>query len=214
MDTSPVTPSIPATSVHSKHDVDYVFYELTRSICPACRRVIDAKIILRDNKVYMRKRCPDHGEFEALIYGDAELYTQSTRFNKPGTVPLAFHSRIQHGCPYDCGLCPDHQQHTCLGIIEVNSACNMDCPLCFADAGAGFNLTLEEVEEILDSLIAAEGNPEVVQFSGGEPSLHPRIGDMMRAAKRRNIRYVMLNTNGKRIDAKIDRARQEGVHDG
>src|SRR6266487_3731200 len=75
----------------------------------------------------------------------------------------------KHGCPHDCGLCPDHQQHACLGIIEVNSACNMDCPLCFANAGAGFNLTLEEVEGILDHLVETEGNPEVVQFSGGEP---------------------------------------------
>jgi uncharacterized radical SAM superfamily Fe-S cluster-containing enzyme len=161
--------------------------------------MLDAKVLLRNNKVFMRKRCPEHGEFEALIYGDAELYATSARFNKPGTVPLEFHSQIQHGCPYDCGLCPDHQQHTCLGIIEVNSACNMECPLCFANAGAGFNLTLEEVEEILDSLVAAEGSPEVVQFSGGEPSIHPQITDMMRAAKQRNIRYVMLNTNGKRI---------------
>jgi tetraether lipid synthase len=190
---------VPAATSRKKQDVDYVFYELTRSICPECRRVIDAKVLLRDNKVYMRKRCPEHGEFEALIYGDAQLYTNATRFNKPGTIPLEFHASIERGCPYDCGLCPDHQQHTCLGIIEVNSACNMDCPLCFANAGAGFNLTLEEVEEILDSLVAAEGNPEVVQFSGGEPSIHPHICDMMRAAKQRNIRYVMLNTNGKRI---------------
>ena len=190
---------VPSSTSHTKRDVDYVFYELTRSICPECRRVIDAKVLLRENKVYMRKRCPEHGEFEALIYGDAELYTSSARFNKPGTIPFAFHSAIQHGCPYDCGLCPDHQQHTCLGIIEVNSACNMECPLCFANAGAGFNLTLEEVEEILDSLVVTEGNPEVVQFSGGEPSIHPKICDMMRAAKQRNIRYIMLNTNGKRI---------------
>lgn len=189
----------PTAATRKKQDVDYVFYELTRSICPECRRMVDAKVLLRDNKVYMRKRCPEHGEFEALVYGDAELYTKSARFNKPGTIPLEFHTQVRHGCPYDCGLCPDHQQHTCLGIIEVNSACNMDCPLCFANAGAGFNLTLEEVEEILDSLVAAEGSPEVVQFSGGEPSIHPKICDMMRAAKKRDIRYVMLNTNGKRI---------------
>jgi uncharacterized radical SAM superfamily Fe-S cluster-containing enzyme len=50
-----------------KKDADYVFYELTRSICPECRKVIDAKILLRDNKVYMAKRCPDHGPFEALV---------------------------------------------------------------------------------------------------------------------------------------------------
>ena len=199
MDTMHTESAITGIPSRQKEDVDYVFFELTRSICPECRRMLDAKVLLRHNKVYMRKRCPEHGEFEALIYGDAELYAASARFNKPGTTPLEFHSQIQHGCPYDCGLCPDHQQHTCLGIIEVNSACNMECPLCFANAGAGFNLTLEEVEEILDSLVAAEGSPEVVQFSGGEPSIHPQIADMMRAAKQRNIRYVMLNTNGKRI---------------
>ncbi len=182
-----------------KHDVDYVFYELTRSICPECRRVLDAKVLLRDNKVYLRRRCPEHGEFEALVYGDAQAYTSAAKFNKPGTIPLEFTTAIQHGCPHDCGLCPDHQQHACLGIIEVNSACNMDCPLCFANAGAGFNLTLEEVEGILDHLVETEGNPEVVQFSGGEPSIHPQIIEMLRAAKARNIRHVMLNTNGKRI---------------
>ncbi len=182
-----------------KRDADYVFYELTRSICPECRRVIDAQILLRDNKVIMRKRCPEHGQFEAVVYGDAQAYTSAAKFNKPGTIPLQFTTPIAHGCPHDCGLCPDHQQHACLGIIEVNSACNMDCPLCFANAGAGFNLTLEEVEGILDHLVATEGSPEVVQFSGGEPSIHPQIIPMMRAAKARDIKYVMLNTNGKRI---------------
>ncbi len=189
---------IPSTA-RLKQDADYVFFELTRSICPECRRVIDAHIVLRNGKVYMRKRCPEHGRFEALVYGDAEAYTRLAKFNKPGTIPLSFTHEVRAGCPYDCGLCPEHQQHACLGIIEVNSACNMDCPLCFANAGAGFNLTLEEVEAILDDFVRTEGNPEVVQFSGGEPSIHPQIIEMLRAAKARNIRYVMLNTNGKRI---------------
>ena len=123
MENSPVH-TIP--SVRKKHDADYVFYELTRSICPDCRRVIDAHILLRGNKVYMRKRCPEHGQFEALVYGDARAYTSAARFNKPGTIPLTFSTPIVQGCPQDCGLCPDHQQHACLGIIEVNSACNDD----------------------------------------------------------------------------------------
>ncbi len=147
----------------------------------------------------MHKRCPEHGPFEALIYGDAQAYVEQARYNKPGTIPLHFSTEVVHGCPYDCGLCPDHQQHACVGIIEVNSACNMDCPLCFANAGAGFNLTLEEVEDILDNFVAAEGYPDVVQFSGGEPSIHPQIIPMLKAAKERNIRHVMLNTNGRRI---------------
>ncbi|MBI2941090.1 MAG: radical SAM protein [Chloroflexi bacterium] len=196
--------TIPATSAQltpKKRDTDYVFYELTRSICPECRRVIDAQVLLRDNKVYLRKRCPDHGRFEALVYGDAGAYVSSARFNKPGTIPLQFTTASERGCPHDCGLCPNHQQHVCVGIIEVNSACNMACPLCFASSGAGFNLTLEEVEGILDHLVATEGCPEVVQFSGGEPTIHPQIVPMLRAAKARGIRHVMLNTNGRRIAA-------------
>lgn len=180
-------------------DADYVFYELTRSICPDCRRVIDAQVILRDNKVYMRKRCPTCGPFEALVYGDAEAYVANGKYNKPGTIPLAFGTEHERGCPYDCGLCPDHQQHTCLGIIEVNSVCNMDCPLCFSTAGPGFSLTLEEVEAMLDDFVRTEGVPEVVQFSGGEPTIHPQIIDFVKAAQARGIRFVMINTNGKRI---------------
>ena len=184
-----------------KKDSDSVFFELTRSICPVCRRVIDAQVLLRDNKVYMQKRCPEHGPFEALIYADAEAYVSSARFNKPGTIPLKYSTEVDLGCPHDCGLCPDHQQHACLGIIEVNSACNMDCPLCFAEAGSGFNLTLAEVEGILDHFVETEGEPEAVQFSGGEPSIHPEIIPMLKAATQRNIKHVMMNTNGKRIAA-------------
>src|SRR5260370_34842146 len=117
-----------------KKDADYVFYELTRSICPKCRKVIDAKVVLRDNKVYMRKRCPDWGPFEALVYADAQAYTSQARYNKPGTIPLAFNGEVLDGCPYDSGLCPDPQHPTGLAIIERNHPRNMCCPLSFAAA--------------------------------------------------------------------------------
>ena len=81
-----------ATQRQAKQDADYIFHELTRSICPDCRRVIDAQIIIRANKVYMRKRCPEHAWFEGLISSDAEMYVDSIKFNKPGTMPL----RAQH----------------------------------------------------------------------------------------------------------------------
>ena len=156
-----------------KQDADYIFHELTRSICPECKAVIDAQVIIRDNKVYMRKRCPEHGWFEGIISSDAEMYVGSVRFNKPGTIPLDFSTEVENGCPLDCGLCPEHKQHICLALIEVNTACNLDCPVCFADAGAGYNLTLEQVESMLDRFVEIEGDPEVVQFSGGEPTIHP-----------------------------------------
>lgn len=192
------------TKTIQKQDRPEIFWEFTRSICPECRRVIDAHILLREGKVYIRKRCPEHGQFEALYFGDAQLYVDIAPFNKPGTLPLEFATEVRDGCPYDCGLCPDHQQHACLALIEVNEACNLDCPLCFADSGThlakdGFELTFEQVNFMLDRFIAAEGNPEVVQFSGGEPSLHPQILDFIKLAKDKGIDYVMLNTNGIRI---------------
>ena len=187
-----------------KQDADFIFHELTRSICPECRKVIDAQIIIRQNKVYMRKRCPEHGWFEGLISSDAEMYVDSIKFNKPGTIPLDLSTEVKDGCPLDCGLCPEHKQHICLAMIEVNTGCNLACPICFANAGPGYSLTMEQVEGMLDRFVEIEGDPEVVQFSGGEPTIHPRILDMVQAAKDRGIRQVMINTNGLRI-AKDDR---------
>jgi len=186
----------------AKIDRDEVFLEYTKSICPVCKRVVDGEINVRDGRVFLRKRCPEHGPFEALVYSDADLYMSQLRYNKPGTLPLQFQTEVRDGCPLDCGMCPEHKQHSCLGLIEVNSNCNLDCPICFADSGHqpdGFALTVEQVELMLDAFVAAEGEPEVVQFSGGEPTIHPDIVRFIEMAKERGIKAVMLNTNGIRI---------------
>lgn len=185
--------------MQQRQEADFIFYDLARSLCPECRALLDAQVLIRHNKVFMRKRCPDHGVFEGLIYGDAEMFATAMRYNRPGSIPLKFSTEVKDGCPFDCGLCPEHKQHACVGIIEVNTACNLNCPVCFANAGPGYNLTLAEVERMLDRFVECEGIGEVVQFSGGEPSIHPEIVPMLRAAKRRPIKHVMLNTNGVRI---------------
>ncbi|HEY1575397.1 MAG TPA: radical SAM protein [Pseudonocardiaceae bacterium] len=185
-----------------KVDRDEVFVEYTKSICPVCKVVLDAQVNIRDDKVYLRKRCGEHGWFEALVYGDAQAYLSSARFNKPGTIPLTFQTEVRDGCPSDCGLCPDHKQHACLGIIEVNTHCNLDCPICFADSGHqpdGYAITLEQCERMLDVFVASEGEAEVVMFSGGEPTIHQDILAFVDAAQARPIRNVNLNTNGIRL---------------
>ncbi|MGH2946372.1 MAG: radical SAM protein [Solirubrobacteraceae bacterium] len=176
----------------------------TESICPRCTTVLDAEVIVRGGRAVLTRTCPAHGRFEALVYGDAARYVEIQRFNKPGEEPLERQTRAARGCPHDCGICPEHAQHTCLGIIEVNTACNLDCPICFAESGSGpqehgYSLSLEQVESMLDAFVRAEGEPESVQLSGGEPSIHPRILDMLTAARRRGIKLVMLNTNGIRL---------------
>jgi uncharacterized radical SAM superfamily Fe-S cluster-containing enzyme len=192
----------------------------TESICPRCRRILDAELVVRDGRVVLRRTCPEHGEIEAVVYGDARRYLDIQRFNKPGDQPLERQTEVTRGCPHDCGICPEHAQHTCLGVIEVNTACNLDCPICFAESGTGhqehgYSLTLGQVESMLDAFVRAEGEPESVQLSGGEPSIHPQILEMLEAAKRRGIKLVMLNTNGIRLarDPRFAPALAElGVH--
>ncbi len=185
-----------------KCDRDEVFIEYTKSICPVCKVVVDGQVNIRAGKVYLRKRCKEHGWFEALVYGDAQMYVASARFNKPGTIPLTFQTEVKDGCPSDCGLCPEHKQHACLGIVEVNTNCNLDCPICFADSGHqpdGYSITLEQCDAMLDTFVASEGEAEVVMFSGGEPTIHKDILAMIDLAQAKAIRNVNLNTNGIRL---------------
>ncbi len=179
----------------------HLFMDLTRSLCPVCRRVVDAQVLARDGKVILRKRCPEHGSSEALLSSDLSWYLHGMRYTRTGLLPTARATDVQQGCPYDCGLCPEHQQHTCLAIIEVNSGCNLRCPICFMSAGdvPAFSLSLDQVDRMLDRLIAMEGETEVVQISGGEPTIHPDIVEILAAVRRRPVRYVMLNTNGLRL---------------
>ena len=179
----------------------YIFLGQTTSMCETCLKLVPAKIIQAGEAVFYQKRCAEHGVQKTLISSDAAYWKRCRDFLKPGDVPLKFHTRIDQGCPYDCGLCPDHEQHSCLALIEVNEECNLACPTCFASSSPerATRRTLAEIEHMLDLLVESEGQPDLLQISGGEPSIHPEILEIIRAAKRRPIRHVMLNTNGIRI---------------
>ncbi|MBL8970761.1 MAG: radical SAM protein [Myxococcales bacterium] len=180
---------------------DYIYYDFTLSLCSRCLRRVDAKIVIRGDEVLMLKRCPEHGPEEVLIASDAAYYRRCRDFLKPGEAPLHPGTRTHFGCPYDCGLCPDHEQHSCLTLIEVTDRCNLSCPTCYAESSPsrGRHRTLAEVEAMLDVIVASEGRPDVVQISGGEPTIHPQFFEILDAAKRRPIRHLMVNTNGIRI---------------
>jgi uncharacterized radical SAM superfamily Fe-S cluster-containing enzyme len=178
-----------------------VFLGQTTSLCEDCLTLVPAKIVRDGEAVLLHKRCPQHGPQQTLISSDYAYWKLCREFLRPGDLPLHFHSPIDRGCPWDCGLCPDHEQHSCLALLEVTDACNLRCPVCFAKSGPerqSFR-PLAEVEAMLDALVASEGQPDLVQISGGEPTLHPEILAILRAAKARPIRHVMLNTNGLRL---------------
>jgi 7,8-dihydro-6-hydroxymethylpterin dimethyltransferase len=182
-------------------DRPYLYYELTNSICTTCFRKVEAKIVLQDDQVYMHKRCPRHGFEKVLISTDAEYYKRSRLTLKPGQLPVKFNTPIRYGCPYDCGLCPDHEQHSCLTLVEITDACNLACPICYAESGPHrqTHRSLEHVEFMLDCVVRNEREPDIVQISGGEPTIHPHFFEILDAARRRPIKHLMVNTNGVRI---------------
>src|SRR5690606_17990502 len=62
------------------------------------------------------------------------------------------------------------------------------------------DLDLLQVEKMMDFYMAAEkGKAEILQISGGEPTLHNDIISIIQMAKDKGFKYVMLNTNGIRI---------------
>lgn len=184
---------------------DYTYLGLTRSLCPECRRLVDAKIITRRGRVYFRKRCPEHGLIEDFVCSDVAYYDRH-ELSQPARAPRAYGTRPDKGCPYDCGLCTEHEQHTCVALVEVTSNCNLKCPMCFAESGpGGQHIDLATYRRMVDRYVQLEGIADVLQISGGEPTLHPDIVAMTRYAYEQPIQAVMINTNGIRLahDAKL-----------
>src|SRR5262249_22724187 len=122
-------------------------------------------------------------------------------FLKAPEMPNRFNTPVRWGCPYDCGLCTDHQQHSCVSLIELTDACNLRCPIYYAASGPARTQfrSLAEIERMLEAVVRNEGEPDVVQLSGGEPTLHPDFFAVLDLAKARPIKHVMVNTNGIRI---------------
>lgn len=181
------------------HVRDYTFLGTTRSLCPQCRRVVDAKIVTRNGRVYFRKHCPEHGLVEDFVCSDVAYYDRH-EYSQPARQPHAYGTEVAKGCPHDCGLCPDHEQHTCIALVEITSGCNLKCPMCFAESGPGGTaIDFATYARMVDRYVYLEGIPDVLQISGGEPTLHPDLVRMVRYAYDSPIQQVMINTNGIRL---------------
>jgi uncharacterized radical SAM superfamily Fe-S cluster-containing enzyme len=185
----------------ARKSAPYLFLGQTTSLCETCLALVPAKVVAENGCVYYLKRCAEHGVQKTLIADDVPYWKSQRDWLKPGDRPLAVQTRTERGCPYDCGLCPDHEQHSCLAILEINEACNLSCPVCFAESSTArtAHRPLAEIERMLDVVVESEGEPDLVQISGGEPTLHPQFFEVLAAARARPIRHLMINTNGLRI---------------
>lgn len=180
----------------------YLFYDVAVSICSECYRKVEGKIVFEGGNVFLLKHCPQHGNEKILMADDVDYYRRCREvFIKTPEMPLVFNTPVKWGCPYDCGLCSDHQQHSCLSLIEICDYCNLACPVCYAESSPDRQQfrSLAQIERMLDAVVRNEGEPDVVQISGGEPTLHPGFFEILEMAKARPVRHLMINTNGVRI---------------
>jgi 7,8-dihydro-6-hydroxymethylpterin dimethyltransferase len=180
----------------------YMFYDVAITVCSVCFRKLEGKFVFENDNVFLLKRCPEHGAERVLIADDVDYYRRCREvFIKRPEMPLVYNTPVKWGCPYDCGLCTDHEQHSCLSLVEVTDSCNLRCPVCYANSGPERlqHRPLAVIEKMFDAVVRNEGHPDVVQISGGEPTLHPDFFEILELAKARPIQHLMINTNGVRI---------------
>ena len=187
----------------------------TKSVCPVCLRVLDASKRAEKDGIYLDKRCPEHGDFSALIWeGPLPSYLRWNSENR-AIDPPRDGREPEKGCPYDCGLCTEHLRKGCCMLLELTKRCNLRCPVCFAAAGeeAGEDLSLAEIEKQYDYLMA-HGGPFNIQLSGGEPTVRDDLPEIIRLGREKGFTFFQLNTNGLRLAAEpgyAERLRDAGL---
>ncbi len=193
----------------------------TRSRCPVCHASCPAtvrKVSGTPEKIHLFRTCPDHGSFDVCISSDARFYWLSKGSGaccgggaccagdggKDGTL----------GRNADPGEALGLQEKlsTCLALIEIVDSCNLACPTCYASSPQSPDVKAASLEDIcarVQAVIDRKGKIEILQLSGGEPTLHPRFFELLEWCQNHpSIEYVLLNTNGVRIARDDEFARE------
>lgn len=174
----------------------------TVSVCPVCLERIPAQKTAYGDNIYLEKTCPEHGDFKSLVWEGKPRYQVWLR-EEDNTKPVICDTEVERGCPYDCGMCPQHEQQACCVLIELTQRCNQNCKFCFADAGHRLaEMNLEEISGLYDFLLErSPGRPFNIQLSGGEPTLREDLAEIIRLGKAKGFPYIQVNSNGKLLAA-------------
>ncbi|MFH0777743.1 MAG: radical SAM protein [Candidatus Eisenbacteria bacterium] len=182
-------------------------------------QVIDARLFEEGGRVMMEKSCPAHGHFRDIYWSDVEIYLKADKWGfSDGLGLLNPKVRGATRCPDQCGLCNRHTSHTGLGNIDLTNRCDLVCPICFANSNVAGYLFEPSYEEVVDMLKCFRTEQPVagrmIQFSGGEPTLHPRFLDIVRAARRLGFSHIQIASNGINLsDAKFaEECARAGLH--
>jgi 7,8-dihydro-6-hydroxymethylpterin dimethyltransferase len=181
----------------------------TDSLCPHCFQRIPARRIIDGDFVYLEKACPNHGVLEKTVIwkNHPKPFDQWNRNHSPADSEAAPFSekpipagQNDAGCPFSCGICSNHRQHTCSAILEVTHSCDLRCPICFAasEPASVAAPDLGAVELMLHTIRDCAGNCPI-QLSGGEPSLRNDLPSIVALAQKIGFDHIQVNTNGIRL---------------
>ena len=182
------------------------YYSKTQSLCPECLQRIGAEIYEENDQIWMRKTCPDHGDFKDLISSSAKYYkwthykTEDWSFEKDGEAnPPDCEITDKRGCPYNCGLCPEHLSTCSLALIDLTNRCNFNCNFCYANvqkAGYLIEPSLEEIDRIMAHFRNKPIPAVSIMFTGGEPTVRKDFPEICAMAKKHGFKEVIVATNG------------------
>ncbi len=187
----------------------------TKSLCPECLSLIEAEVYEKEGRILIKKDCPLHGYFEDVYWSDAELYEKFKRYEHVGA---GFEMRdVEKGCPYDCGLCPEHRTTTLLANIDLTNRCNQNCPTCFANASPPqlYEPSMDELERMMRYLRSEIPPCPAVQFSGGEPTMREDFFRIIAMAREIGFPQIQVATNGILLSRSEDFCRkmmEAGLH--
>lgn len=173
---------------------------VTAGLCPYCLARIPAERRREGDDLFLVKRCPEHGEFKTLIWrGGPDL----AGWSRPKAVVRdpSPHRGTGRGCPFDCGICPEHRQESCTVLIEVTSRCNLSCSFCFAASVTGCepDPTLDDLAGRFRAAMEKSGPQNIVQLSGGEPTMRDDLAEIVALGRDAGFPFIQLNSNGVRL---------------
>jgi len=180
----------------------------TASVCPHCLERIPARLEAAGDEVVMTKSCPAHGEFRSVIWRGLPSFEEWQRPKAVAKVSSPY-SGEDRGCPFDCGICSEHRQIGCTGLLEITSRCNLACPVCFAASGgsAAPDPSLEEIDGWYRRIMATDGACSI-QLSGGEPTMRDDLPEIIALGRERGFTFIQLNSNGIRLGQEKGYARK------
>ena len=178
----------------------------TISLCPICLKPLEAEVYEKDDAIWIKKECPEHGKFDNTYWNNAEIYHKVNEISPIHQNITNPQIDLDEGCPSNCGICNQHGASTVLGLIDVTNRCNLKCPICFANAatsGKLFEPSFEEIRQMLRNL--REEKPvatPAIQYAGGEPTVRKDLPELIKLAKEEGFSHTQIATNGIRLAKK------------